>query len=378
MTTTPAASKQSSNSWQTETIFDSAREHFDSMLAGINQASQSIELAIYIFELDVIGKRFVDHLQRAAQRGVTVRVLVDGIGSSRSADTLGELLTGAGAEFRIYHPLPWYWDSYRWSLRHGSWISKFWHFINVVNRRDHRKFMVIDNHTAWCGNFNLSDDHLGARLPWRDYGVCVSGRPITQLQINFDRVWQGEEAIRGLTDFKYSCSNLSFRLRWLRNRNLIARIRNAQQRIWICSAYFSPSGAILRAIKAARNKNIDVRLIVAGRSDVALFPLLTSSYYADLLKLGVKIYQYEHGVLHAKVILVDQHCVIGSTNLNHRSFYHDLELDVVLDQTASITRMENLLLSDMDNARLINSRDVSILSRSFWLGWVPRILRYWM
>ena len=364
--------------WETERLYDSARQHFDSMLAGIENAQKSVALAVYIFEPDGIGWEFVDHLQRAAQRGVRVRVLVDGVGSAHFAHGLGELLTGVGAEFHIYHPLPWYLGNYRWSLNEGSWLQKFWYFLGVANRRDHRKFMVVDDTHAWCGNLNISDEHLGRRQPWRDYGVAVEGMAVRTLLANFDAVWTSHRGNSELGDFQLCCSNLSFRNRWLRNRNLAARIRYAKQRVWICSAYFSPSGPILRAIRAACKRGIDVRVIVAGRSDVPFFPLLTSSYYADLLKMGVRVYQYERGVLHAKVILADQQCIVGSTNLNHRSFYHDLELDVVLSQPLSIERMQRLLLTDMSTSHVVSRGDISLLSRSFWFSWLPRLLRYWM
>lgn len=364
--------------WAIETVFDSARQHFDDMLAGIDAAVTSIDLVVYIFELDGIGTTFVDRLQQASQRGVRVRVLVDGAGSYHCAYVLGELLTGAGVEFHIYHPLPWFLDSYRWSLRKGSWLQKFWHFIYALNRRDHRKFMVVDGRRAWCGNFNISDEHLGVRQPWRDYGAYIEGPAVRSIRANFENVWLSQEGDSGLRDFQLCCSNVSFRARWLRNRNFVARIKRAKQRVWISSAYFSPSGKIIRAIRAARKKNIDVRVIVAGRSDITMFPLLTSTYYADLLKIGVLIYQYDKGVLHAKVMLADQQCVIGSTNLNHRSFYHDLELDVVLSQPSSIERMEACMLADMDSAHRVDSADISMLTRSFWFGWLPRLLRYWM
>lgn len=364
--------------WNKEVVFDNAKQHFDSMLIGIDEAIQSINLAVYIFELDEVGNEFLHRLQQAAQHGVLVRVLVDGVGSAHSVYDLGKKLSAVGAEFHIYHPLPWYWDSYRWSVNNGRWLEKFWHFVTLLNRRDHRKFMVVDGSSAWCGNFNLCADHLGQKQPWRDYGTKVKGQAVSKLLNNFDNVWLNQKTDLSEEDHQQCCSNISLRMRWHRNRNLALRIRNAKQRVWICAAYFSPSRSIIRAIRAARSKNIDVRLIVAGHSDIRFFPLLTSTYYADLLKMGVSVYRYDQGILHAKALLVDQQCVLGSTNLNHRSFYHDLELDVVLSQPNSIKSFEQWLLGDMKGAHVVSMKDVSLLSRSFWLGWLPRLLRYWM
>ncbi len=368
----------SGGGWEREHVFDSGRAYFDAMLDGIDRARHTIDLAVYIFALDSVGEAFLARLQAAARRGVQVRVLVDGVGSAESAATLAEALCAAGAEFHVYHPLPWYWRSYRWSLRRGPWLQKCWYFINRLNRRDHRKFTVIDRHQAWCGNFNLCADHLGVNGPWRDYGVYVEGRAVRSLCDNFDQVWLGRKGRFGLGDYQCCLSNVSRRMRWIKNRKLATGIRRARQRAWISSAYFAPSGALVRAIKAARRRGIDVRVIVAGRSDILLFPELTSTYYADLLKIGVAVYEYDQAVLHAKLVLVDEECIIGSTNFNHRSFYHDLELDVVLSAPASIRQLEAWLQRDMDDARVVDESDLSPLRRSFWLGWLPRLIRYWM
>jgi len=303
--------------------YSSAREYFEDLLNDIDNAESSIEIAVYIFSLDELGQRVVSALTRAAQRKVKVRLMVDGFGSAAHAETIAGQLTTVGVEVRIYHPLPWYWGNYRWSLRLGDRLEKFYYFIASINRRDHRKFCIIDTRMAWVGSFNISQNHLEQVTPWRDYGVRLTGDALPALIDSFDSIWLRRKhqkiSHRVLNLFR---SNASHRLRRLSNRLLVERIRNAKQRVWICSAYFSPSGAVLRAIKSARAGNLDVRIIVAGRSDVPLFPLLSATYFADLLKLGISIYSYQAGVLHAKAMLVDNQCLIGSTNLNHRSFFH--------------------------------------------------------
>jgi cardiolipin synthase len=187
-----------------------------------------------------------------------------------------------------------------------------------------------------------------------------------------------QEPAVAVKNLRYFLSNNSIRLRWLRNRFLADQIRNARYRVWICNAYFSPSGVVVRAIKTARKKGVEVKVVVAGRSDVVFFPLLTSTYYADLLKLGVDVYRYQAGFLHAKAMLVDQQCVMGSTNLNHRSFYHDLELDVVLSSELEVRRMNEFMQQDMDGSIQVTPNDVSVLSNTFWFGWLIRVVRYWM
>jgi len=366
-------------SWESENIYSSAREYFEDLLNDIDNAESSIELAVYIFSLDELGQRVASALTRAAQRKVRVRLMVDGFGSAAHAETIAGQLTTVGVEVRIYHPLPWYWGNYRWSLRLGDRLEKFYHFVASINRRDHRKFCIIDTRMAWVGSFNISQNHLEQVTPWRDYGVRLTGDALPALIDSFDSIWLRRKhqkiSHRVLNLFR---SNASYRLRRLSNRLLVERIRDARQRVWICSAYFSPSGAVLRAIKSARAGNLDVRIIVAGRSDVPLFPLLSATYFADLLKLGISIYSYQAGVLHAKAMLVDNHCLIGSTNLNHRSFFHDLELDVVLSSQTSIERMRSLLEQDMENSLILSLDNVSKWGQFILFGWLLRIMRYWL
>ena len=365
--------------WESENIYSSGQEYFEGLLSDINNAVTSIEFAVYIFSLDEIGQRMLAALLAGAKRKVKVRLMVDGFGSAVQAQTIAGQLTDVGAEVRIYHPLPWYWGNYRWSLSLGDGFQKFLYFIASMNRRDHRKFCVIDHQIAWCGSFNISQDHLKLEIPWRDYGVRVTGDVSAALVESFNSIWFHHKSrnprYRVSSLFR---SNASLRLRRLSNRLLVERIRNARQRVWICSAYFAPSGAVIRAIKSARARKLDVRIIVAGRSDVTLFPFLSATYFTDLLKIGVEIYSYHSGVLHAKAMLVDEECLIGSTNLNHRSFLHDLELDVVLSSQDSVERLKLLLQQDMGNSLRLSLDNGSKWGRYILFGWILRIMRYWM
>lgn len=364
--------------WVTEQVVAEAAEYYELLIADIHAAQHTIELVSYIFQLDRVGQLVKAALIKAALRGVKVRVVVDGVGSSIYGEALARSLHAVGAEVKIYHPLPWSWSSYRWSVAEGFFARKFTRLLSSLNRRDHRKFCVLDQTIGWCGSFNICRDHLDNEEPWRDYAVRLTGPNVSCLTDNFDSVWFIKKPKVEFKNLRYFLSNNSIRLRWLRNRLLADQVRYARHRVWICSAYFSPSGLVIRAIKAARKNGVEVKVVVAGRSDVVFFPLLSSTYYADLLNLGVDIYRYQAGFMHAKVMLVDQQCVMGSTNLNHRSFYHDLELDVVLSSQLAVKQMTEFIQQDMDNSLQVNSNDVSVLSNTFWFGWLIRVVRYWM
>jgi cardiolipin synthase len=364
--------------WESEQIVSNSQDYYERLLLDINRAVTSIDMAVYIFEIDNIGSRIKQSVEAAAERGVTIRLLIDGVGSAEAGEALAKELSAVGTDVRIYHPIPWYLGDYRWSLRPGGALEKLYHFVMVLNRRDHRKFCIIDNVIGWCGSFNISDVHLSTRYPWRDYAVRVTGEPIRALLENFDSVWFHREQPLLSRDLRYCSGNASKRQRRFNNIALVERIDHAEHRLWICNAYFSPSGAVINAIKRAQERGVDVRLVVADRSDVMLFPMLSATYYADLLKVGIAIFYYQIGMLHAKIMLIDQQCVVGSTNLNHRSFYHDLELDVVLSSPHLIEEAQQLIEEDIKNSRISRLSDLSVVSRGFGFGWLLRIIRYWL
>ncbi|ARN72756.1 phospholipase D-like domain-containing protein [Oceanicoccus sagamiensis] len=364
--------------WESESVYSSPEAYYRALLLDINNATQTIELAVYIFTLDTLGQRFFDALVGAAGRGVRVCVQVDGIGSVDDGETLAASFARENIDCRIYHPLPWYLSAYRWSVTPGSFAGKLAHFILSLNRRDHRKFCVIDKQLAWCGSFNLCADHLAKTPPWRDYGVRLTGFAVALLRDNFYAVWERRPSVITPHDFRFLRCNNSRKLRRMRNRLLVQRIRLARERVWIVSAYFSPSGEVIRALKRARQAGMDVRVVVADRSDITVFPSLSATYYADLMTMGVAIYAYQAGILHAKAVLIDDECVMGSSNLNHRSFYHDLELDVLLASPQSVATVTELIEQDMADSVRASLDDLSVMSRRFWFGWLLRALRYWM
>ena len=364
--------------WASERLVSDPAEYYHLLVTELSQAQVSIELVVYIFRDDRVGQPVVDALIAAQARGVQVRVIVDGFGSGDFAKIIANKLTVSGVEIRIYHPLPWAWSNYRWSLAKGNFFKKFTHFFSRLNRRDHRKLCIVDQQVAWCGSFNICADHLGKVLPWRDYAVRISGSRVEELVATFNSDWAAQPPKISTRSLRLIQGNNSLRLRWLRNRSMLQRIKQAKRRVWICNAYFSPSGAVLRAIKLARSRGVEVKVIVAGRSDIPFFPALTSTYYDDLLALGVDIYIYQRGILHAKVVLVDEQCVLGSSNLNHRSFYHDLELDVVLSSANTIADIEQSLQLDMRDSRLATLEDASPFRRTMGFAWLLRVLRYWL
>lgn len=368
-------------SWENEVLFDQAAPFFEHLIESINQARLSVWLEFYIFSYDNLGKRVIQALRQAVARGVEVRVLIDGIGSSETSDQSLRVMSDAGIAIKIFHPLPWQLNKHRWSLSPGSSLGKLFYLIRAINQRDHRKLCIVDHQILWTGSFNVSQKHLGEEAGgenWRDYGLRVTGTGVAEIAENYAALWQFQRPKLRQGLFKHYWNNLSAIARRRKNRLLVEHIRSAQQRIWITSAYFSPSAPVLRALKQAGKKDLDIRLLVPQKSDVRFFPLLTASYYSDLLKSGIKVFEYGPRFLHAKALLLDSFCLIGSTNFNHRSFLHDLELDIVLHAESSKQQLEACFLQDLTQASEVKLEDIGFRRRFVWLGWIPRLLRYWM
>src|SRR5690606_38318881 len=130
------------------------------------------------------------------------------------------------------------------------------------------------------------------------------------------------------------------------NRRYVADLTLARKRIWITTAYFNLGPRILRALLAAKHRGVDVRLVVPHRSDVSFFPWLSRAMFAGCIKHGIEVYEFNGPMQHAKTTLFDDRAIVGSTNLNHRSYFRDLELDIVLDSSTAIETLSQLFLAD--------------------------------
>lgn len=164
-----------------------------------------------------------------------------------------------------------------------------------------------------------------------------------------------------------------------KNARLASLIHQAKNRVWITNAYFSPSRTFLKSLTRAVTRGVSVQIMVPGKSDIAFFPALTSTYYADLLKAGVHIHEFKGKILHEKSMLIDQMAIVGSTNLNYRSFFHDLELDVLLNNPDTIKKLERRFIDDLSQCDEITAPRLRRYPLFFrMIGWFSWLFRYWL
>jgi cardiolipin synthase len=360
-----------------ETVFSDGSQYFTSLLQDIAAASTSIDLETYIFDLDSVGRRVVDQLLAAGRRGVRVRLMLDGAGSSDWNSFATEQLRQADVQVRIFRPLPWNIRQWEWALPHLPWLTKFQHLLASMSRRNHRKICLIDGYLAWAGSFNISKYHLPKAQGgegWRDTAVRLEGFNLDELQHAFDSAWFDDPAKVSRRIFSISHFRLNHIRRRKLRRDLLNRISRCHSRLWITNAYFVPDASFLRYLKRAARQGIDVRILLPGTSDIFFIPWASAVYYQDLLKSGVCIFEYTESVLHAKIMIIDDWITVGSSNLDYRSLFQNLEVDVVLTLPSSKDAIREQFLDDLSRSQEIFIRDYP--RRPWWKRLIGRIALY--
>ena len=330
-----------SSYWDKEEVLFDGDQYGDRVLEAIDQAKELITVEIYIFNDDSLGKKIAAHLIQAKKRGVKVQIIVDGVGSYGFFDKLAGVFKNAGIQIKMFHPLPLY-HSFYGNIKFTKKISAFFYRIWRMNQRNHRKIITIDYNTMYAGSFNFTAEHTRyhSEKKWKDMGVRVCGENVKLAILQFKKVWGIRGYLRYRKQVKYLLTkqlklsplrlNHTLFMKRYYYRDLLQKINKAQKRIWIVTPYFIPKRRLIRVIGKAAQRGVDVRLLISSRTDVKIFQTLQFFYYPYLLKKGVKIFQYTETVLHAKNFIIDDWITIGSSNLNHRSFLHDLEVDLAV------------------------------------------------
>ncbi len=378
--------------WDQVQLYFSGDEYFRDLIQAIGQAQHEVLLESYIFDMDPIGLRVLEALSKAQARGVKVMLLVDGVGSFNWVLSLREYCEKNRLGFRVYHPLP-----FRMTfLRRISWKSlrRILFLLKKANKRNHRKVILIDKTRAFLGSLNISQVHtkefLGGRA-WRDTGIQVTGGPLNPLRRAFYDAWVTarmeklhlKQRLRRFKDRQKTDqilrmnSNVSWRYFLLRDLN--RRMREATHRILITNAYFVPRRSVLRSLIKAAQRGVHVGLCIPSQSDVLPVRWASRSLYTRLLKAGVRIYEYQPQMMHAKTLVIDNWATVGSHNLNHRSLTHDLEVEAVLTKPewvepliqqwdADIRHSQSITMTDLGKMTLL---DRMLARLAYWF-------RYWL
>ncbi|HLD16372.1 MAG TPA: phospholipase D-like domain-containing protein [Coxiellaceae bacterium] len=372
-----------------ESIFVTGESYFKALMEEIACARKTIHLETYIFNHDDLGKQMVNVLSEAAKRGVKVRVLVDGCGTPQWGARLARQLEKSGVETRVFHPFPWQlWNWSRSTIKSSLLLRWIYLFLNA-NVRNHRKICLIDDHILYAGSMNISKTHLSVASGgqnWRDTGVRLVGDNFEQLKKALESAWFRKPLKERLKEaFKQVRRNPHIRLNYTRHRrrllhkNLIRMMAKCRRRIWITNAYFIPDNVLLNTLRDAADSGVDVRILLPNKSDVRMMPWASSAFYHHLLQAGVRIFEYLPSVLHAKSLILDEKSFVGSSNLNHRSLLHDLEIDILLTSEVSKKILEEQFLADLKNSREVYLDKWRLRHRRRrFLGRLALYLKYWI
>jgi cardiolipin synthase len=329
-------------------LFREGNSAFAAIFESIAAAKSHVHVETYILHDDDLGRRLVTALTEKAKAGVEVRLLYDAIGSYRTPARLLKPLTDAGGKTSLFLPIA--------ILR-----RRF-----QVNLRNHRKILVVDGTTGFIGGLNFGDEYVGKSAYfgfWRDTHLRLVGPGAVDLQRVFAEDWDfaaGEH----LADEKYYTpiqsqgphavqiidSGPDQEVKAIREV-VFAAISKARRRLWIASPYFVPDTGLLDALCLAGYTGVDVRLLGQLKPDKWLPQFAARYYWNQVLRAGVRVFQYRGGMMHAKTVLVDDEFVsIGSANLDNRSMFLNFEANCLIYSPIIAKELEAFLLADFADA----------------------------
>lgn len=333
---------------------------YDAMLLAIQNAKNHINMETFIIENDEIGQRFAKLLVSKQNAGVQVNLIYDSVGSMSTPKAFFMPLIESGGnvlEFNPINPLK---------------APRFWQ----VNRRDHRKLLIVDGQVAFVGGINISSVYssgsFGRSKPtkgdtaWRDTHLRLAGPVVSEFQKLFIATWleqkgkplaskdyfpelgsKGNEVVRAIGSSPEEPYSQIY-------ATLLSAINSAETRVFLTNAYFVPDPQMLSALKEAVQRGVDVRLLLPEKTDSVLVFYASRSYYDELLDAGVKIYERQDAMLHAKTALIDGvWSTIGSTNLDWRSFTNNQEINAVLLGHNFGDKMQAMFEKDLESSKLV-------------------------
>jgi cardiolipin synthase len=321
---------------------------FDALERAIATAKQHVHVESYIFHPDDTGRAILARLTERARAGVEVRLLVDAVGASDLHEGDVQGLVDAGGSFGVFLPV--------------SPLTRPF----SVNFRNHRKIVVIDGTTALTGGMNVGDEYRGRMTTlgqWRDTHVVLRGPAALRYQEIFLDDWHfatGERVTAaryyppperaGSVTIEVVASGPDQTSEAIL-RKLFVAITKAEHRVWLTTPYFLPDRAISMALVTAAQRGVDVRLLLPGTSDQVLVLFAGRSQYDELLAAGVRIFEYQRGMLHAKTLVVDDlWATIGSANMDRRSFSLNWEANLVALDRNLATDLARVFQDDLGNA----------------------------
>jgi len=310
-------------------IFTDGKDKFESLIEDILAAKDHIHIQYYIFKLDNLGQKILTVLKKKSRQGVKVRILYDEMGSRGIKKSNFKELIELGGEVEVFFP------------------SVLPLFNPRLNFRNHRKIVIIDGRIGYIGGFNVGDEYLGLNKKfgyWRDTHLKIEGSSVHPLQTRFLLDWNQASnnnivysekyfpAIPKKGDVTTQIVSSGPDAEWPTIKNgYLKLLMSAKRYIYIQTPYFIPDSSFYNAIEIATLSGIDVRIMIPNKPDHMFVYWATYSYVGELLKAGAKVYIYEKGFIHAKMIVIDDEAsTVGTANIDVRSFSLNFEVNAFI------------------------------------------------
>lgn len=355
-------------------IYFDGKDKFNALIKSIKNARKYIHIEYYIFRRDSIGEEIISLLISKLKEGVEVRLLVDAMGSSKiNHKKKIQDYINAGGKYAVFFP------------------GLTAHINMRINYRDHRKIVVIDGKEGFLGGFNVGDEYLGRDKKigyWRDTHFKIKGEAIRDLEERFlldwsyaanedvkdlDRYLKVEENLESNVGMQIVSSGPDHEEQYIKNA-YIKIINNAKKYVYLQSPYFVPDETLLQALRISALSGVDVRVMIPGNPDHIFMGWAASSYVSELLDVGVKVYYYNNGFLHAKTIVADDTvCSIGTANMDIRSFKLNFETNAFIYNKNIAMDMRKRFNLDIKESHLISEEEYR--SRSVWKKTAESIIR---
>lgn len=323
-------------------------ETFAAWLQAIGRASATVHLENYILQEDEVGEAFAAALMNAQKKGVACKVIYDWLGcAARTSSAFWRRLAEAGVQVRQYNP------------------PRFVNPLRLISR-DHRKILCVDGTVAFTGGLCIGHDWVGNPArgvpPWRDTAIEIRGPAVAHIEAAFSDSWTavgggglplaGGQPAFALEAGGYDVSVIAGRpeaMGLYRLEQLVAEV--AARSLWLTDGYFVATTGYVRALAGAAQMGVDVRLLVPGSSNWPLVGALSKSGYRPLLQAGVRVFEWNGPMLHAKTAVADGCWTrIGSSNSNLASWVANRELDVAINNHELAQQMEKIYLADLQNS----------------------------
>lgn len=335
-------------------VLENGDRLYPAMLKDIGQASQRVYLSTYLFQDDSTGDQFVQALRAAQDRGVDVRIIIDGLGAIAYPPRIGRKLRENKLNFKHFNPI--------------KLIPPSLHF----NMRNHRKILLVDGNCAYTGGQNIGDRHLLEKInnpmPTVDLHFRLSGKIVDDLERAFIKDWHHCSGVTEKSSFTPGNTNNSESRVWARlimdgpnenldklNELLVGVLSSAKTRIWIMTPYFLPGIDLVGALVGARLRGVDVRILLPEKTNIPLAHWAAQHNLRHLLTKGLKLYSQPAPFIHTKAILIDDsYALIGSANLDPRSLRLNFELGVEI-----FSAEFNHAISDYFTTRLQSSEEIN-------------------